>query len=453
MSLVYIQRIEISREPPLFMTAVIAIVGRPNVGKSTLFNRLTRSRDALVDDQPGVTRDRLYASVHWGEAAFTLVDTGGFDESEDQPLLAKVRAQVLRAVEDADRIIFMVAGQDGLLPGDEELADLLRRTHKPVFLAVNKIDGPEHQDLLNDFYRLGLEKVHAISAAHGYGVRTFMDDVVRGLPASKAVEEESDSIRVAIVGRPNVGKSSLINRILGFDRLVVSDLPGTTRDSIDTLCALNDQSYLFIDTAGLRRKARVKEKIDKFSMIKALRSLDRCHIAVVVLDAAEGVAEQDARICGYAFERGRGLVIAVNKWDLVKKDGEKRRRLQDAMDRQLHFVSFAPRLNLAALTGAGVHKLPGIIVDLYRQFSSRVATGSLNKALQKILENKPPPRVSNADLKVFYATQAQTKPPTFVVFVNRPDIVHFSYHRFLINQLKENLSLQKTPIKVVFKKK
>lgn len=435
------------------MTAVIAIVGRPNVGKSTLFNRLIRSRDALVDDQPGVTRDRLYARVNWGETVFTLVDTGGFEESDHEPLLDKVREQVLRAIEDADRIIFMVAGRDGLLPGDEELADLLRRTHKPVFLAVNKIDGPEHENLASDFYRLGLEKVCAISAAHGYGVRTFMDDVVRGLPPSESMEEESDSIRVAILGRPNVGKSSLINRILGFDRLVVSDLPGTTRDSIDTLCALNDQSYLFIDTAGLKRKARVKEKIEKFSMIKTLRSLDRCHIAVVVLDAAEGVAEQDARICGYAFERGRGLVIAVNKWDLVKKDDAKRRHLQDGIDRQLHFVSFAPRLNLSALTGSGVQKLPGIIVDLYRQFSSRVATATLNKAIQGILENKPPPRVSNTDVKVFYATQAQTKPPTFVVFVNRPDLVHFSYHRFLVNQLKESLGLQKTPIRVVFKKK
>jgi len=340
------------------MTALIAIVGRPNVGKSTLFNRLTRSRDALVDDQPGVTRDRLYASVNWGAASFTLVDTGGFDESEDEPLLERVRAQVLRAVEEADRIIFMVSGRDGLLPGDEELADLLRRTHKPVFLAVNKVDGPEHQNLENDFYRLGLDKVHAISSAHGYGVSAFMDELVRGLPAPDVREKEGDAIRVAIVGRPNAGKSSLINRILGSDRMVVSDLPGTTRDSIDTLCTLKDQSYLIIDTAGLRRKARVKEKIEKFSMIKALRSLDRCHIAVVVLDAAEGVAEQDARICGYAFERGRGLVLAVNKWDLVKKDDEKRKHIQEGIDRQPHFVSFAPRLNMSALAGAGVTKLP-----------------------------------------------------------------------------------------------
>jgi GTPase len=435
------------------MVAVIAIVGRPNVGKSTLFNRITRSRDALVDDQPGVTRDRLYASVGWGKASFTLIDTGGFDESDEEPLLEKVRAQVLRAIEEADRIVFMVSGRDGLVPGDEELADVLRRSGKPVYLAVNKVDGPEHETLATDFYGLGLEKVHTLSAAHGYGVRALMDGIAGDLPAPEEQAQESDAIRVAILGRPNAGKSSLINRILGFERLVVSDLPGTTRDAIDTLCTLNNQPFLFIDTAGLKRKARVKGRIEKFSMIKALRSLDRCHIALVVLDALEGVAEQDARICGYAFERGRGIILGMNKWDLVKKDGEKRKQVDEEIERQLHFVSFAPRLKLSALTGAGVHKLPGIIVDLYREFSSRVPTAALNKAIQDIVERKPPPRVGNASLKVFYATQAETKPPTFVVFVNRPEAVHFSYHRFLVNRLKETLGLQKTPIRVVFKKK
>ena len=434
-------------------TAVIAIVGRPNVGKSTLFNRISRSRYALVDDQPGVTRDRLYASVRWGDTAFTLIDTGGFDESEGEQLLERVRAQVLKAVEEADSIVFMVSGRDGLVPGDEDLADLLRRSGKPVFLAVNKVDGPEHENLVVDFYRLGLEKVHAVSAAHGYGVRALMDEIAGHLPQHQAPEQASDPIRVAILGRPNAGKSSLINSILGFERLVVSELPGTTRDSIDTLCTLNHQPFLFIDTAGLRRKARVKERIEKFSMIKALRSLDRCHVAVVVLDAAEGIAEQDARICGYAFERGRGIILGMNKWDLVKKDPGKRKPLEDAIDRQLHFVAFAPRLKLSALTGAGVRKLPGMIADLYMQFSSRVATGALNKAIQDIVETKPPPGAGNASLKVFYATQAETKPPTFVVFVNRPDIVHFSYHRFLVNRLKENLGLQETPIRVIFKKK
>ena len=435
------------------MPALIAIVGRPNVGKSTLFNRITRSRDALVDDRPGITRDRLYAAVQWGDKSFTLIDTGGFDESEDEPLREQVRAQVVRAVEEAERIVFMVSGRDGLVPGDEDLADLLRRSGKPVFLAVNKIDGPEHENLVTDFYRLGLERVHALSAAHGYGVRALMDGVAGDLPPPEEEEQARDPIRVAILGRPNVGKSSLINRVLGFERLVVSDLPGTTRDSIDTLCTLNDQPFLFIDTAGLKRKARVKEKIEKFSMIKALRSLDRCHVAVVVLDSSEGIAEQDARICGYAFERGRSIVLGMNKWDLVKQDVEKRKHVEEEIARRLHFISFAPRLRLSALTGAGIHKLPGIIVDLYREFSSRVPTPALNKAIHHIVESKPPPRVGNVSLKVFYATQAETRPPTFVVFVNRPEAVHFSYHRFLVNRLKESLGLQKTPIKVVFKKK
>ncbi len=435
------------------MKSVIAIVGRPNVGKSTLFNRITRSRDALVDNQPGVTRDRLHASVNWGETSFTLIDTGGFEESENEPLLKKVRLQVLKAVEEADRIIFMVGGPDGLLPGDEDLADLLRRSGKQVFVAVNKVDGPEHQGLVTDFFPLGLDRVFPLSAAHGYGLRALMDEVVKDLPDTDTRQEDGDIIRVAVLGRPNAGKSSLINRILGFDRLVVSDLPGTTRDSIDTLFTLKGQSYLLIDTAGLRRRGRVKEKVEKFSMIKALRSLDRCHIAVIVLDSAEGVAEQDARICGYAFERGRGLIIAVNKWDLVKKKPEQRKHFEQAVDRQLHFVSFAPRLNLSALTGERVNKLPGTIVDLYKQFSSRVATGALNKALQEMLESKPPPRAAHASLKVFYATQAESKPPTFVVFVNRPEMVHFSYQRYLVNRLKETLGLQKTPIRVIFKKK
>ncbi|MBN2033705.1 MAG: ribosome biogenesis GTPase Der [Deltaproteobacteria bacterium] len=434
-------------------TAVIAIVGRPNVGKSTLFNRITRSRYALVDDQPGVTRDRLHASVSWGDKAFIMIDTGGFDEADEEQLLKQVRAQVFKAVDEADRIVFVVSGRDGLLPGDEELADYLRRSGKTVFLAVNKIDGPEHENLATDFYRLGLEKVHAVSAAHGYGLRALMDEIVATIPPIETADQKDDSIRVAILGRPNVGKSSLINKILGFERMVVSDLPGTTRDAIDTLCILNDQSFLFIDTAGLRRKARVKEKIEKFSMIKALKSLDRCHIAVVTLDATAGVAEQDARICGYAFERGKGIILALNKWDLVKKDAQKIKHLEEEIDRQLHFVSFAPKLRLSAITGAGVPKLPLIIVDLYKQFSFRVATGSLNKAVRDIVESHPPPRVKNSSFKVFYATQAETKPPTFVVFANRPDLVHFSYQRFLINRLKENLGLQKTPIRVVFKKR
>jgi GTP-binding protein len=435
------------------MTPVIAIVGRPNVGKSTLFNRLSRSKDALVDDRPGVTRDRHYASIRWGGRALTLIDTGGFDEPDDEPLLKKVREQVIKAIEEADRIIFMVDGRQGIMPGDEDMAHLLRRSRKGVFLAVNKIDGPEHDGLVSDFYRLGAKKAYPLSSAHGYGLKALLEDVINDLPDPGPREEGGDRVRVAILGRPNVGKSSLINRIVGFDRLLVSDLPGTTRDSVDTPFNWKGKEYVLIDTAGLRRKGRVKEKIEKFSMIKALRTLDRCHIAVILLDAEAGIVEQDARICGYALDRGRGIVLAFNKWDLVKKNPEARRHLDDALERQLNFLSFAPRVNLSALTGERVKKLFETIDLLHAQFSHRIGTGVLNRAIEEMVERKPPPKSGRGGLKFYYATQTRTMPPTFVVFVNRPDKVHFSYKRFMINYIREHLGLPFTPVRLILRKK
>jgi GTP-binding protein len=436
------------------MTSFIAIVGRPNVGKSTLFNRLSRSKNALVDDQPGVTRDRLYSTVRWEDHPLTIIDTGGFDESGDEPLLEGVRSQVLKAIEEADRVIFMTDGRDGLMPGDREMVDLLRRSEKKLFPAVNKIDGPEQERLVSDFYALGLEKLYPISAAHGYGVASLMEDVVADLPAAEPEEKGDEGrVRVAILGKPNVGKSSLINRILGFERLLVSELPGTTRDSVDILFTVGEKSYLFIDSAGIRRKARVKEKIEKFSMIKALRNLDRCHIAVIVLDASAGLTDQDVRICGYAFERGRAVILAVNKWDLVKRDPEKRKKLEESLDLGMGFISFAPRLNLSARTGERVNKLLGMVDHVFSQFSRRIGTPAVNKALEKIVQKKPPPRTGRSHLKLFYAAQTGVRPPTFVIFANRPDLVYFSYHRYLINQFRELLGLEQTPIKLIFKKK
>ncbi|UCF57350.1 MAG: ribosome biogenesis GTPase Der [Deltaproteobacteria bacterium] len=435
------------------MSSIIAIVGRPNVGKSTLFNRLSRSRDALVDHEPGITRDRLYAYIRWEDTPLTIIDTGGFDDSDHEPLLKQVREQVVKAIEEADRIIFMVDGPQGIMPGDEDIANLLRRSEKTVFLAVNKIDGPEHDHLIHDFYSLGVEKVYPLSAAHGYSLKPFMEEVVYDLPKHEPEREDDGRIRVAVLGRPNVGKSSLINRILGFERLLVSELPGTTRDSVDTLFTWQANEYLLIDTAGLRRKGRVKEKIEKFSMIKALRSLDRCHVAVILLDAAAGIAEQDARICGYAFERGRGLVLAVNKWDLVKKDPERKRLLDEALERQLRFVSFAPRINLSALTGERVKKLFEKIDLLYEQLCKRISTGAINKALEDMTRRKPPPRIGRGSLKLYYATQTGIRPPTFVVFANRPDKVHFSYKRFMVNQLRERFELNHIPIRLIFRKR
>jgi GTP-binding protein len=435
------------------MSCVVAIVGRPNVGKSTLFNRLSRSRDALVADQPGITRDRLYASVLWKGTPLTIIDTGGFDKTDHQPLLAKVRHHVAKAIEEADRIIFMVDGPQGIMPADEEMAEILRRCGKKVFLTVNKVDGPEHDSLVFDFYKMGIEKAYPVSAAHGYGLKALMEDVVKGVPRCESEGDDQGQIRVSIIGRPNVGKSSLINRILGFDRLLVSDSPGTTRDTVDTPLHWQGKDFLLIDTAGIRRKGRVKEKIERFSMIKALRSLDRCHVAVILLDGWAGIADQDARICGYAFEKGRGIILAVNKWDLVKKDPDKKRELNNALERQLKFVSFAPRIYLSALTGERVPKLFSMIDLLYRQFRSKIGTGALNRAVEEITYKNPPSIAEWGRLKLFYATQTATGPPTFLIFVNRPDKVHFSYKRYIVNQLREHLDLNHTPIQLVFKKK
>ncbi len=435
------------------MLPVLAIVGRPNVGKSTLFNRLTRSKSALVDNRPGITRDRLHGLITHEGLQMTLVDTGGFEDLGQDPLQKGVRAQVETAISEADRVIFMVDGREGVLPGDEEMAQLLRRSQKKVFLAANKIDGPEKEHLANDFYQLGYEPVYALSAAHGYGVKTLLHDLADGLSPSGDISKSPDEIRVAVLGKPNVGKSSLINRILKTDRLVVSELPGTTRDTVDTTFLYGDRKYLLIDTAGIRRKSRVKEKVDTFSMIKAIKSLDRCHVAVLLLDGAEGVSDQDARICGYAFEKGRGLVLAVNKWDLVKGNKEIKNQLERGIERQLKFISFAPRINLSALTGERVMKLFSHIDSVYDQFSMRLSTAFVNRAIQESREKHPPSRIGSGRLKFYYGTQTRTKPPTLTLFVNRPDMVHFSYERFLNNQLRLHLGLAQTPLRLVFRKR
>ncbi|MBW1818009.1 MAG: ribosome biogenesis GTPase Der [Deltaproteobacteria bacterium] len=435
------------------MSAIIAIVGRPNVGKSTLFNRLTRSRGALVDDFPGITRDRLYASLSFEGVPLTLVDTGGFDDLDRDPLVTKVKSQIEAAIEEADRVIFMVDGRQGLLPGDEAVAKLLRRSGKMSLLAVNKLDGPEHHHLTAEFFKLGLKAVYPISAAHGYGIRDLMEDIVRDIPAHQPESLEGGAVRVAVLGRPNSGKSSLINRILGLDRLVVSELPGTTRDTVDTPFEYHGRHYLLIDTAGIRRKAKVKEKIEKFSVIKAIKSLDRCHIAVVLLDAERGIAEQDARICGYALERGRGMVLAVNKWDLVKGDLRAGKHLDDQIARQLKFLSFVPRLNMSALTGERVMKLLPKIDQVYDQFSTRVQTSAVNTAIRQVMEKHPPPWTGRGRLKFLYATQVASRPPTFVLFVNRPEMIHFSYERFVVNELRARLGLELTTIRLKFKKR
>ena len=435
------------------MLPVIAIVGRPNVGKSTLFNRLTRKRDALVDDIPGVTRDRLYATVEWDGKSFVLVDTGGFDSLGEERLSVEVTRQVEIAIEEADVVILLLDGKAGLILGDEELYLLLKRSDKKVLCAVNKIDVPEHEQKSLEFYSLGMDRVFPISSAHGYGIGSLMDQVIGGLPSIEGLRVEEGRRGIAMIGRPNVGKSSLINRIIGSERLIVSEQPGTTRDAVDISFERRGESYLLIDTAGIRRRTRVKERIEAFSTIKALKAISRCHIALILLDSKEGIGEQDARICGYALDRGCGIILALNKWDLVKRDPFLIRSVEKSIERQLVFISFAPRLHISALTGEGVAKLFPVIDTVWKQLNTRIPTPALNKALEKAVDRHPPPQSSGRALKLLYATQVSVHPPTIIIFVNRADYVRRTYERYLINQFKAQLGLDRIPLKIVFRER
>ncbi len=433
-------------------TNTVAIVGRPNVGKSTLFNRLTRSRYALVDDQPGVTRDRIFKKIVYNDIQLTIIDTGGFEHSSEDPISEKVKKQVELAIEDADKIIFVLDARQGITPLDEELANMLRKRGKEVIVAANKIDSAEHEPLSLEFYKLGLGQVYPISAAHGRGIKALMDEVVKGL-TKKEEQEKEDVIKVAIVGRPNVGKSSFINKVIGEERLVVSDIPGTTRDSVDTPFSFKGREYLLIDTAGIRRKSRVKDKLEKFSVIKALNSLERCHVAVIMIDATEGATDQDAHLCGYAFEQAKGIVIVVNKWDLIKRDQGKMRLMMDSLERRLKFVSYAPRINVSALTGENIEQVFEKINLVYDQMNKRIKTSFVNKVLQEIVQTYPPPMKGRKRAKLFYGTQVDTMPPTFVIFVNNPELISSEYKRFLMNQFRTKFELENSPIKLIFKER
>lgn len=434
------------------MKPVVAIVGRPNAGKSTFFNRITRTKDALVDDFPGVTRDRHYGTCTWNDVDFSVIDTGGFSTGEEDDFISLSRDQVHQAISDADAVILLLDGKGGVSPFDTELIEILRGLACPVFYAVNKIDSYEKEDNINEFYRLGIDTLYPVSAEHGYGVPDFLDILVSTFPKSP-VEEDTDAIKIAIIGRPNVGKSSLVNRLLGENRVIVSNIPGTTRDAIDTTCEINGQQYLLIDTAGIRRKKQVYEKIEKISIIKALQSIERCDIALILIDAHEGVTDQDVKIAGYAFERGCGCIFLLNKWDLVKKDTRTLKQYIENLRMDAKFLSFTPVLALSALTGQRVPKIFDLVNKVYEQYSARIATGPLNKIFEQATSRTEPSMFQGRRIKFFYATQVTTKPPTFISFVNVPDGIHFSYQRYLINQIRQETGLDQTPIRLFFRKR
>jgi GTP-binding protein len=437
---------------------IVALVGRPNVGKSTLFNRITRSRKALVDPTPGVTRDRHYDRVVWEEHPFILVDTGGIDDNPEDQLVSHIREQALAAIDEADIIVFLMDGRAGLNPADHEVAQILRRTEKPILHVVNKIDGPEqeHEQLL-PFYELGVDRLWSLSAEHTYGFRTLMDGLVEILAGQTeedaVIDLPENTVKVAFLGRPNVGKSSMINQILGEERMVVSDISGTTRDSVDTLLVRGNYSYLLIDTAGIRRKGKTKEKLEKFSILKSLAALERCDVAVILIDAGEGMTEQDTRVIGYALEQGRGLIVLVNKWDLVAGDKKRQEEIMAQVGLALPFLGFAPLMTVSALTGYGIKRLFPVIGSVYRQFKAKFPTAALNRLLREAVEEHSPPVYKNKRLKFYYTSQIGTCPPKFVIMTNSSKGVHFSYERYLLNRFREGLGLDKVPIQIFFRDK
>ncbi|MEJ2200259.1 MAG: ribosome biogenesis GTPase Der [Desulfuromonadaceae bacterium] len=431
--------------------SLVAIVGRPNVGKSTLFNRILGRRKAIVEDVPGVTRDRHYADVTRFDKPFTLIDTGGFEPVSEDRLLIQMREQSQLAVEEADVILFVMDVRQGLTPSDEEVAAILRRFTKPVLYVVNKVDGDNLEGAAAEFYGLGVDRLHTVSAEHGRGVPDLIDDLLTLLPAVEGTGEGQDEIRLAVVGRPNVGKSSLVNRLLGYERVVANPLAGTTRDSVDTPFIYNQQRYVLIDTAGIRRKGKVSQKLEKFSVIQALKGMDRAHVVLMVIDAEEGVTDQDMTVAGYAHEKGRAVILVVNKWDRVEKDHTTMQKYLADLRLSFKFLAFAPVLFVSALSGQRVAKIMATVERVAAEFNKRIPTAALNNVLAEAERSHQPPMYQGKRLKFFYMTQVSIRPPTFVVFVNKAEGVHFSYQRYLANKLREAFGFEGVPVQLLYK--
>ena len=434
---------------------LVAVVGRPNVGKSTLFNAIVNKRISIVEDIPGVTRDRIYFDAEWLNREFTMIDTGGIEfVTENSHVIPKMmRLQAELAIEEADVILFVVDGKQGIVPADEEVANILRASGKPVVLVVNKIDSVNQEPNIYEFYNLGLGDPIGISAKNLMNLGDLLDDTVKYFPPVGTNVDEEDTIHVAVIGRPNVGKSSLTNALLGQDRVIVSDVAGTTRDSIDTHWTHGDQKFVLIDTAGMRRKSKIDEAVERYSIVRSLRSVDRSDIVVLVLDGVDGVTEQDKKIAGYAYEAGKGVIIVVNKWDLVEKDDKTTLRYTEDIYDELGFLQFAPILFASALTKQRIHRLADMLKFVSEQQYRRVSTGTLNQLLQDAQTVNPVPSRNGRIPKIYYMTQASVKPPTFILFVNEPELIHFSYMRFLENRLRESFGFEGTPIRLILRGK
>ncbi len=426
---------------------VVAIVGRPNVGKSTIFNRIVGSRISIVEDIPGVTRDRIYSSGEWLTHEFNIIDTGGIDIG-DEPFLEQIRQQAEIAIDEADVIIFLTNGREGVTSADEEVAKILYKAKKPVVLGVNKIDNPEMKDQIYDFYALGFGEPFPISGSHGLGLGDLLDEAAKHFPKSGQKDYEDDVIKFSLIGRPNVGKSSLVNAILGEDRVIVSNIAGTTRDAIDSELKFNGNKYVIIDTAGMRKKGKVYETTEKYSVLRALRAIERSDVVLVVIDGEEGIIEQDKRIAGYAHEAGRAVVIVVNKWDAVEKDDKTMKEFEQKIREHFLFLDYAPIVFLSAKTKKRIHTLIPMIDKVSENHALRVETSVLNDVIMDAVAMNPTPTDKGKRLRIYYATQVAVKPPAFVVFVNDPELLHFSYERFLENRIRDAFGFEGTPIKI-----
>ncbi len=431
-------------------TPIVAIVGRANVGKSTLFNKLTHSRSAIVNDTPGVTRDRMYGAAELGNRPVLIVDTGGVDVDSTNEIELQVVEQAMWARDEADCVIVVVDNQTGLTGPDREMISQVRKSGKPFFLAVNKVDSPSQHFVLPEFSKLGLENTFPVSAEHGPGLYELIEAVSEALPD---IEEESgfdeDDIRIAVIGRPNVGKSSLINKLLNSERCIVSDIPGTTRDAIDTSLEWNGRRFILIDTAGIRRKGKTRQILDKFSMVMALKALDRCDVAVLVLDAMEQVSDQDATIAGYALDRGKGCLVLGNKWDLSREKEILFEEFEDRVSHKLRFLEFAPVLTVSAMSGLRVDKILPQVEQVYEEYSRSITTSSLNECFERAIQKNPMSNYRGKFMKLYYAAQVKKRPPTFKCFMNFPEGIHFSYRRYLINSLRKKFGFVGTPVKLI----